>query len=245
MSLKYDEIVKGGLAKQVADAIRTAILEGHLKVDERLPGEEELARRFGVSRPTVREALKRLAAQNLVRSRRGPTGGNFVVRPDLEGVSRTITGAATLLVGLGAFNVDEMIVARMEAEAVCCRMAAVNRSEADIRAMESEIALQRRGDLSDEDFCASDVRFHRALADATANAPLRLMMYMVIESFIPITNMLIYRTRERRGTADAHEQIMHAVEARDGEKAATLTRRHLEGMRDLLTNVLTKRTARK
>ena len=48
-----------------------------------------------------------------------------------------------------------------------------------------------------------------------------------------------------RGTADAHEQIMRAVEARDGEKAAALTRRHLEGMRDLLTDVLTKRTARK
>lgn len=83
MALQYDEIVRGGLARQVADLIRTAILEGRLAVDERLPTEEELARRFGISRPTVREALKVLAAQNLIRSRRGPSGGTFVNRPDV------------------------------------------------------------------------------------------------------------------------------------------------------------------
>ncbi|WEX11150.1 FadR/GntR family transcriptional regulator [Chelativorans sp. AA-79] len=241
MSLNYDEIVRTGLARQVAETIRSAILEGRLKVDQRLPNEEELARRFGVSRPTVREALKRLAAQNLIRSRRGPAGGNFVTRPDPEGVGQAIAGAATLLVGLGAFEVDEIIAARMETEAACCRMAAVNRAEKDLEAMAAEIALQRREDLSDEDFCASDVRFHRALVDATANGPLRLMMYTVIESFIPVTNMLIYRHRVRRSAVDAHERIMRAIEARDGEGAAVLMREHLEGMRGVLAEALERR----
>ena len=108
MSLNYDDVVRTGLSKQVADEIRNAILDGRLQIDERLPNEEELAKRFGISRPTVREALKRLAAQNLIRSRRGPTGGNFVTRPDPESLSKAITGAATLLVGVGAFDVDEL-----------------------------------------------------------------------------------------------------------------------------------------
>ena len=56
---------------QIAESIRALILGGKLVVDQRLPGEQELAARFGVSRPTVREALKRLAAQNLIRTRRG------------------------------------------------------------------------------------------------------------------------------------------------------------------------------
>lgn len=241
MSLNYDEVVRTGLAKQVADTIRTAILEGRLKVDERLPNEEELARRFGISRPTVREALKRLAAQNLIRSRRGPTGGNFVTRPDPEGLSNAITGAATLLVGVGAFDIDEIVTARMETESVCARLAAQNRTEDDIAAMEAEIALQRSEQMSDEEFCASDVRFHRALVDATANGPLKLMMYTVIESFIPITNMVTYRYRERREAADWHQRIVDTIKARDAEAAATLLREHITGMRATFMLALERR----
>ena len=63
------------VAARIAAQLRDAIVAGDLASDERLPGEQELADRYGVSRPTVREALKRLAAQNLIRSRRGPTGG--------------------------------------------------------------------------------------------------------------------------------------------------------------------------
>src|SRR5688572_15128536 len=109
MPIEYEDVVRTGVARQVADKIRTAIMDGRVQVDERLPTEEELARSFGVSRPTVREALKRLAAQNLIRSQRGPSGGTFVRRPDPEGLSSAITGAATLLVGIGAFDIDEII----------------------------------------------------------------------------------------------------------------------------------------
>jgi nitrite reductase/ring-hydroxylating ferredoxin subunit len=73
--------VTASAAKQISESLRAAIMDGRLKVDERLPTEEELAQRFKVSRPTVREALKRLAAQHLIRSRRGPAGGNFVSSP--------------------------------------------------------------------------------------------------------------------------------------------------------------------
>jgi len=73
MAIKFEPLVTESLAKQIAENIREAIMTGSLKVDERLPTEEELAARFEVSRPTIREALKRLAAQHLIRSRRGPT----------------------------------------------------------------------------------------------------------------------------------------------------------------------------
>ncbi|GAB5469382.1 MAG: hypothetical protein Kilf2KO_24120 [Rhodospirillales bacterium] len=68
------------LAKQISDRIRRSIMNGSLKADDRLPTEQEFATRFQVSRPTIREALKRLAAQTLVRSRRGPNGDAFFTR---------------------------------------------------------------------------------------------------------------------------------------------------------------------
>ena len=62
------------LSAQIAQAIRDAIVSGELIVDARLPSEAELSDQFQVSRPTVREALKRLAAQSLIRTQRGATG---------------------------------------------------------------------------------------------------------------------------------------------------------------------------
>lgn len=219
MILKYDEVVRSGIAKQVADNIRSAIMDGRLKIDERLPSEEDLARSFGISRPTVREALKRLAAQNLIHSKRGPTGGNFVKRPDPEGLSKAITGAATLLVGVGAFDIDEIIIARRETETICCRLAAANCAEEFLLLMEDEIANQEDPSLTDEDFCASDVRFHRALVDSTGNGPLKLMMYTVIEAFIPITNMIVFRVRERRQVVSLHREIVEGLRSADAARA--------------------------
>ncbi|NDW04521.1 FadR/GntR family transcriptional regulator [Jiella pacifica] len=244
MTIEYDRIVRTSLSRQVAESIRAAILDGRLGVDQRLPDEIELARRFKVSRPTVREALKRLAAQNLIRSQRGPSGGTFVDLPSLESVSRTIEGATTLLIGMGAFSVEEIVLSRMETETLACRLAAANRTQRDLDAMEAEIAVEREATLSDEGFCASDVRFHRAVVDATANGPLKLMMYTVIESFIPITNMIIVEDRERRRAAESHARITQAIAARDGEGAAALMRRHLEGMRGILEQALAQRAAR-
>ena len=67
MAIQYQPIVTKSVSKQIAEQIRESIVDGRLQADDRLPTEAELARQFGVSRPTVREALKRLAAQNLIR----------------------------------------------------------------------------------------------------------------------------------------------------------------------------------
>ncbi|GHD22368.1 FadR/GntR family transcriptional regulator [Tianweitania populi] len=244
MVLNYDGVVRGSVAKQVADSIREAIMDGRLKMDERLPTEEELARRFGISRPTVREALKRLAAQNLIQSKRGPSGGTFVMRPDPAGLSGTITAAATLLVGVGAFDIDEIITARRETEAICCRLAAANRKEEELAAMEAEITLQSDSATSDEEFCASDVRFHRALVRASRNGPLELMMYTVIEAFIPITNMIVVRMRERQQIVSLHRDMLDAVRRSDAPAAITALERLLDYLRAMYNATLTARAAR-
>ena len=77
--MQIDPKSAADLSAQIASAIRDEIIEGRLIVDARLPSEAELADHFDVSRPTVREALKRLAAQSLIRTQRGASGGAFVV----------------------------------------------------------------------------------------------------------------------------------------------------------------------
>jgi DNA-binding FadR family transcriptional regulator len=232
LALDYESVVTVGVAKQIAEKFRDAIIAGRIKVGERLPTEEELARSYQVSRPTIREALKRLAAQNLVRSRRGPAGGNFVTRPDPIQAAQTVTGTATLLVGLGAFSLEEIIAARLETESVCCRMAARARTEADLAALAGEIAIQedRAGTLPDEEFCASDGRFHRALVDASGNGPLRFMMHVVIEATLPVTNLFSFRLRERRKTLTCHQRIFSGIRAGDADTAVA-------ALQDLITYI--------
>ncbi|MFG1426516.1 FadR/GntR family transcriptional regulator [Roseixanthobacter glucoisosaccharinicivorans] len=219
MEATYGTIVTTSAASQIADQIQKAILDGRLKMDERLPTEEELASRFGVSRPTVREALKRLAARHLIRSRRGPTGGNFVAGPSPEELSQSLGTSVTLLMATDGVTLEEMAVARMEMEAICCRLAAGNRTEDHLNALRAELAIQNNSAISDQDFCASDVRFHRAVVDAAGNALLRFMMNAMVETLMPVSNMIIFRVRDRRDIVAHHERILKALEAHNGDAA--------------------------
>jgi len=218
MSLEYMSLNRAGLARQIAEALRTAILDGTLSVDERLPTETDLAARFGVSRPTIREALKRLAAQNLIRSRRGPTGGTFVNRIGQTEARETLRGLVTLMVGMDSVTLTDVAEARAELERVCARLAATRRSDVDLAAMQAALDEQRDPALSDEGFCAADVRFHRAVVEAAHNAMLGFQMVGVVEALQPVLNMIINRVRARGRIIAAHEAILSAI--RDGDAAA-------------------------
>ncbi len=219
MTITFEPVTTTSITRQIAEQIRQSILDGRLKADDRLPTEHELAEQFNVSRPTIREALKRLAAQNLIRSRRGPTGGTFVKRPTEEEARANLTTAATLMVTLGEFDLTDIAEARHELELMCGRLAAERRQDEHLEAMKREIEVQKQPELSDEEFCASDVRFHRALVDATGNRVLQFIMYTVIEALQPVENMIIFRFRDREATIRQHRKILRAIRSGDVKKA--------------------------
>ncbi len=205
---------------QIAESIRALILSGKLVVDERLPGEQELAARFGVSRPTVREALKRLAAQNLIRTRRGAAGGNFVNRISWSEAHDQLVCIATLLLTMAPIGAETVTEARQALLGACVPLAAARRRAEHLAAMRAEIAVQRDPATTDEAFCASDVRFHRALIDAAGNPLLSFQMAAVIEAIQPLLNMITYRRRDRAAIASRHEAIFTLLEMRDARGIA-------------------------
>lgn len=217
--IDYGMLNQEGLAKQIADSIRSAIVSGKLLVGERLPTENELAEKFGVSRPTVREALKRLAAQNLIHSKRGPSGGSFVTKIDQTQARDLLITTATLVVSMGAINLSEVVEARWVMESACLPFAVERRTEQHIDSLRQEVECQRRSDLSDEEFCDSDVRFHRTLVDAAGNAMLSFQMAGVIEALQPVLNKIINRVRDRRTIIETHASLGTAVEHRNLEDA--------------------------
>ena len=242
MTIDYQGLVTQGLAIQIAAKIREAILEGRLKVDERLPTEEELAARFSVSRPTIREALKRLAAQNLILSRRGPTGGTFVSQPSRDEARLAVANAATLLISLGEFTLHDIAEARTELELVCCRLAAARRTAAHLATLAAEIERQRLADLTDEEFCASDVCFHRTLVDAAGNPALDFVAAGVLESLQPAVNMVIFRFRDRKTVAAQHERLYDALVGHDAQAACKALTDYMRDLRKQYAQAQAART---
>ena len=231
--MDYESVITEGAARQIAENIREAIMSGRLKVDERLPTEEELATRFKVSKPTIREALKRLAAQNLIRGQRGPAGGRFVSRPSQEQLVRTMANATRLMISIGEFDFDNIAEARQSLGLVCCQLAASRRTDSDLAAMGAELAIQKDPAISDQDFCASDVRFHHALAQATQNPVLQFVMAAVAETLQPIANMVVYKFRERQRIVAQHERLFAAIRDGKASSAAKVFAEQMSYLRDL------------
>ena len=122
-----------------------------------------------------------------------------------------------LMVSMGKFSLSEIAEARRELELTCCRLAAERRKDEHLLTMAEEIKRQKDPETSDVDFCASDVRFHRALVDATGNPVMQFVMFAVIEALQPATNLVIFRFREREKIIAQHERIYASIKARDAD----------------------------
>ena len=225
--MKIDPNSTADFSAQIAKSIRDAIISGGLIVDERLPSEAELAEHFDVSRPTIREALKRLAAQSLIRTQRGAFGGAFVRRLSYADARKQLVTTATLLLTMNEISFDTACEARFAMERACAPLAAAKRTEIHLDAMARELDAQQNADLTDEAFCASDVAFHRALVEGAGNPVLSYQLAGAIEAMQPLMNMITFTERSRARIVELHTAILAAM--RDGDSAALeVELRHLE-----------------
>lgn len=214
--MKLDPDSPADLSVQIASAIRDAIVAGDLIVDERLPSEAELCAQFDVGRTTVREALKRLAAQSLIRTQRGATGGAFVNRLSFEEAQAQQITTSTLLLSMNAVSFDTACEARFALERACAPLSAQRRSADHLAAMRAEVHRQGQPGLTDEAFCASDVAFHRALVDGAGNPVLSYQLAGAVEAMQPLMNMITFTARDRARIVEMHDAIAAALEGRDG-----------------------------
>ena len=217
--MKTDLKTNRDLSVQIAEAIRDAIISGDLIVDQRLPSEAELGDHFSVSRPTVREALKRLAAQNLIRTQRGASGGAFVNRMSFEEAYGQQITTSTLLLSMNEVDFETACEARFALERACIALSAKRRTPDHLATMRAEIHRQSQPGLTDEAFCASDVAFHRALVDGAGNPVLSYQLAGAVEAIEPLMNMITFSARSRGEIVTLHTRIVDAIEAGDGSAA--------------------------
>ncbi|MEJ6398845.1 FadR/GntR family transcriptional regulator [Yoonia sp. 208BN28-4] len=242
--MKIDPDSSTDLSAQIATAIREAIVSGAMPVDERLPSESELAEQFAVSRSTVREALKRLAAQSLIRTQRGATGGAFVNRLRFEDAYGQQITTSTLLLSMNAVSFQTACEARYALERACAPLSVQRRTADHLATMRAEAHRQAQPGLTDEAFCASDVAFHRALVDAAGNPVLSYQLAGAVEAMQPLMNMITFSARSRETIVDLHTRIADAVEAGNAQDADTLLSDLATYTEDLAKSVFAARLAK-
>jgi len=211
---------------EVAEQLRAAILNGELQPGERLPGEAQLAQSFGVSRGTVREALRTLCSQELVATTRGVTGGTTVQHPSPKRYETILGDAFRVLAVSNLLPLDSVIEARMIFEVPAAGLAAARHTEEDLA------VLRERVDLHGPDNVAQTQGFHSALVKATGSVILELMAGPLFDALDVRSDRTTSVSSETYDEVhDDHLAIFRAVEARDSETAEALMRDHLERLR--------------
>lgn len=211
----------------VVDRVRRSIALGVVAPGEKLPSERALAAGLGVSRVTVREALRVLQGEGLIVTKRGGAGGAIVLpRP-----------AAVPAGGLSRRDVERVFEYRLAIETAAARLATERRADGDVAVLEE----CQRVLLASEDagtFRGADSRFHLAIADASGNELFRQSIEDARAIAFHFLDARPFRVR-RETTAAGHAAVLDAIARRCPERAAAAMAQHLDtACREVLEELL-------
>ena len=207
----------------IAEQIRNAILTGRVKAGERLSPERELAEQFGVSRVTVRDALRSIEAMGLIEVKVGARGGAFVTAPTGSKVAQSMSD----MMVMSATTPEDIVEARLIVELGTVTLACARASD-EYLANLRELCEHGRDALKEGTYTREiSWDFHARLAQAAHNGAVDGLT----QSFRSTLSMHPLRVREgSQGhtlTVDEHLKIVEALEQRDGNAARRMMADHL------------------
>lgn len=219
--------------QQVADQLRELIVGGSLAPGDRLPVEADLSSGFGVSRSTVREALRLLGSQGLIQTVRGVNGGTFVSENDLSAVSDFLETSIGLLSGGRGISTAELLDALEVLEISSARRAAQHHTAAHLADLDASVAVRAPGRGTRPEH---DDQFHLLLLATGDNR----LLEIVTAPLVRVVRSRYQRHLETAGGADVnddHAALLACVGTGDAEGAASAMRAHLHRLRAVYEEV--------
>jgi GntR family transcriptional repressor for pyruvate dehydrogenase complex len=224
----FKEVSRLPLYLQVAEQIRQAIIAGEYAPGDELPTERELGEMFGVSRASVREALRSLRAEGLVLSTGAPA--RSVVS---DAVDQPAREALANLMRLRGVALDDLVDLRCLLEVAALEAAAEKPERKRLAEARQALKTMQASEFDIESYDAADVRFHTALVRASGNEAMHLVMLALRD---PVEKHLLEALRAESNPGetltrltDEHAAILEAVEGGDGDRAGKLVERHIRG----------------
>jgi GntR family transcriptional repressor for pyruvate dehydrogenase complex len=207
----------------LANELRERILSGEYLEGTPLPPERELVVQTRMSRTTVREALRILEVQGLIRIKAGRAGGAFVQRPGEESVAKSLE----LLIRGRQIRLASVHETREAIEPSCARLAAQHRTAGDLARIDAANEAIVAG-TGLEDFLQANVDWHVAVATASHNEILTGVMLALSRAIYTATNNEGFVDDEVRAmTVRAHRSVTRAIRERDAEAAVRRMTRHV------------------
>jgi DNA-binding FadR family transcriptional regulator len=216
-----------GASEQVASEIQHYIQRRGLGPGDFLGREDDLAAEFGVSRPTLREALKMLSSGNLIRASKGPGGGIFVALTADQGMGRSLSDAIAMMLETRSVSLAELLEARLLLEVPLAGQAAYRADGDTVRELRAALAT---GD---------EAALHRIVAGTGGNRMIQAFTDWVFEVLQPSLMAVIGHAVIPSAIAEHHDALINAIEKGDAARAERAMKEHLLYLSDVLRMVET------
>lgn len=213
----------------LVEDVEAGLRSGRFKVGDQLPGERILAETYGISRASVREAMRLLDAMGILRSsnRSGPKSGAVIVSEPSAGLASTLR----LHVASSRLPVEEIVEARILLETWAARTAAERNDPAGIQQARELLEAMDAPDMDPETFHALDAQFHLALSALAGNTVIETIMDSLSGSIRDYIKDALDSLGQWPVVLEQlrahHHAIFEAVEAKDADRAADLLRTHI------------------
>jgi len=226
-----------GASEEVAEQIRLHIQTSGLGPGDRVGREEDLARRFGVSRPTLREALRLLSSAHLIRATKGRGGGIFVDATPEEGIGLSVSAAVAGMLEAHRIDFDELIETRILLEVPLAGLAAQRAGDDDVAALAALIDAVDADPENSAVIEEVDGRLHRLVAEIAGNRLAAAFTAWVVDVVQPRLRAFIAPAVVEPVIADQHRDLVQAIRRGDPVAAERAMREHLVYLRDLVSAV--------
>jgi len=220
-------IKKTRVAEEVADRIRVLMLDGTFPPGEPLPSERHLAERFGVSRGSIRDALRTLETIGLLETRHGQ--GTF---PHELSVERLVAPLASVMAYRSDLQ-DELLDVRRMFEPAVARVAALRATDEDLADLQRILETQRQKLKTGQSAIAEDTAFHAILARSTRNRVVMSIMATLNDLLVDSRTQSLRQKGRPARSIDGHEAVVAALRRRDAEGASQAMYNHIDQIANL------------
>lgn len=213
-------------ADVLAGVLREKILQGELPEGADLPTERDLGEQAGLSRATVREALRILEGEGLISTRVGRNGGSAVARPS----SATIERSVGIFIRGQRIRFEAVLETRAAIEPSSARFAALHRTEEDLAELERCHAKLEQASHDNDlpAYVKANLDWHVQVVRASHNELLIAFISAVAQPVYEATDVEGFNSQEVRGAViHAHRKVMDAIRDGDGDAAARRMERHV------------------
>ena len=216
--------------EEVAARLREEIQDRVLPTGARLPNELVLAEQFGVSRATLREALRLLAAQNLIRTAKGAGGGSYVTVPSADNVSESLRSGLGLLTAAEDVTLEELLEVRELLEVPAAEIAARRRADEHVDRLRAAIPGEPLR-LGNEEQFVYNADFHSIVIEACGNT----LLTIAAQPIFAVLQTHLARSRLGRkfhiAINEHHREIADAIDGGNERAARDQMYEHLEFLR--------------